>query len=147
MRMIRRFAVLAVAVVLVQPLVACNPQAAVKEPERLATLWNGYHAEVRLVVYDDLNANSKRRKVAYNTDVSVASDQVKALIQSLASNHAQPHCNESTPVYVLEITEVGQKRRYSSDNNHCKQGMTYAGYVPTQALAQLAEALSTSRAF
>ena len=92
------------------------------------------------------SANGDRRAV-FMVRVTLASDQVKALIQSLASNHAQPHCNESTPVYVLEITEVGQKRRYSSDNNHCAQNANYAGYVPTQAMAQLAHTLSKSQAY
>ena len=58
---------------------------------------------------------------------------------------AQPDPTQTGYGYIG--AEAGQKRRYSSDNNHCKQGMTYAGYVPTHALAQLAEALSRSRAF
>ena len=71
---------------------------------------------------------------------------VKAMIHGLAPNHGNLHCNESSPIYVLEITEAGKKRRYSSDNNHCSQNANYAGYVPTQAMAQLAHALSSSQA-
>ena len=130
-----------------QQLVACSSQVAANESERLASLWNGFHADVRLVVYDDLNANFNRRKVAYDTDLSVASDQVKAMVHGLAPNQAQPHCNESAPIYVLEITEAGTKRRFSSDNNHCAQNANYAGYVPTQAMAQLVHTLSKSQAY
>ena len=53
----RSLAVLAVTAVLGQQLVACSSQVSATESERLAALWNGFHAEVRLVVYDDLNAN------------------------------------------------------------------------------------------
>jgi hypothetical protein len=143
----RSLAVLAVTAVLGQQLVACSSQVSATESERLAALWNGFHAEVRLVVYDDLNANLNRRKVAYNTDLSQASDDVKAMIQGLAPNHTNLHCNESSPIYVLEITEAGSKRKYSSDNNHCKHGASYAGYVPTQAMAQLAQALGATQAY
>ena len=144
---VRSIVVLAAAVVLGQQLVACSSQVAANESERLASLWNGFHADVRLVVYDDLNANFNRRKVAYQTDMSVAGDDVKAMIHGLAPNHGNLHCNESSPIYVLEITEAGSKRRYSSDNNHCAQNANYAGYVPTQAMAQLAHALSKSQAY
>lgn len=147
MSKIRALAVLAIAAVLGQQLVACSSQVSANESERLATLWNGFHAEVRLVVYDDTNANFNRRKVAYDTDLSVASDEVKAMVHGLAPNQARPHCNESTPIYVLEITEAGRKRKYSSDNNHCQQGVSYAGYVPTDAMARLAQALSSGQAY
>ena len=59
--------------------VACSSQVSANETERLTALWNGFHADVRLVVYDDQNANLNRRKVAYNTDLSAASDKVKAI--------------------------------------------------------------------
>lgn len=143
---VRSTVVLAAVVVLGQQLVACNGQVAANGTERLASLWNGFHADVRLVVYDDRNANFKRRKVAYQTDLSVAADDVKAMIQGLKPSHGNLHCNEGSPIYVLEITEAGSKRRYSSDNNHCSQNAKYAGYVPTQAMAQLAHALSSSQA-
>ncbi|MDP3175672.1 MAG: hypothetical protein Q8M88_14665 [Phenylobacterium sp.] len=143
----RSFAVLAVTAVLGQQLVACSSQVSASESERLAALWNGFHADVRLVVYDDLNANLNRRKVAYNTDLSVASEDVKAMIQGLAPTRANLHCNENSTIYVLEITEAGNKRKYSSDNNHCQHGASYAGYVSTQAMAQLAHALSATQAY
>lgn len=144
---IRSIAVLGVSLVLGHQLVACSAQVSANESARLAALWNGFHADLRLVVYDDMNANFNRRKVAYSTDLSVASDEVKALIQGLAPTQSNLHCNENSPIYVLEITEAGNKRKYSSDNNHCAHGAAYAGYVPTPALAQLAQALSASLAY
>jgi len=144
---IRTLSTFAVAVLLGQQLVACSSQVSANETERLTALWNGFHADVRLVVYDDQNTNLNRRKVAYNTDLSAASDKVKSMIQDLTPNHANLHCNENSPIYVLEITEAGNKRKYSSDNNHCKHGASYAGYVPTQAMAQLAQALSATQAY
>lgn len=143
---VRSLAVLAFTLVLGQQLVACSAQVSANEPARLAALWNGFHADVRLVVYDDMNPNFNRRKVAYNTNLSVATEDVKSIIQRLAPNNGNLHCNESSPIYVLEITEAGNKRKYSSDNNHCKQGANYAGYVPAQALAQLAQVLSDTEA-
>ena len=86
-------------------------------------------------------------RIAFVGDLSQASDDVKAMIQGLAPNHSNLHCNESSPIYVLEITEAGSKRKYSSDNNHCAQNANYAGYVPTQAMAQLAHTLSKSQAY
>jgi hypothetical protein len=144
---IRTWVAVAVTVLLGQQLVGCSSQVSATEAERLAALWNGFHANVRLVVYDDQNANFNRRKVAYNTDLSVASDKVKSMIQGLAPNRANLHCNENSPIYVLEITEAGSKRKYSSDNNHCQHGARYAGYVSTQAMAQLAQAMSVTQAY
>lgn len=142
----RTVAVLGITCLLGQQLVACSSQVSASESERLAALWNGFHADVRLVVYDDLHPNLNRRKVAYRTDLSVAGEKVKSLIQGLSPDGVSLHCNEDSPIYVLEITEAGSKRRYSSDNNHCKQGTSYTGYVPTEAMAQLALAMSTPQA-
>lgn len=139
---IRTFAALAVMVFLGQQLVACSSQVSANESEKLSRLWHGFHADVRMVVYDDLNANLNRRKVAYHTDLSAASDDVKRLLKGLAPDHAQLHCNESSTIYVLEITEAATKRRFSSDNNHCKNGASYSAYVPAAAMAQLAQALA-----
>ena len=144
---VRSIVVLAATVLLGQQLVACSAQVSANESERLAALWNGFHADVRLVVYDDLNANFNRRKVAYQTDLSVAGNDVKAMIQGLAPSQNKLHCDTSRPVYVLEITEAGSKRKFSSDNNHCLQQASYAGYVPTEALAKLAQALSSTQAY
>lgn len=144
---VRSLAVLAVSLVLGQQLVACSGQVSANESARLASLWHGFHAEVRLVVYDDMNPNFNRRKVAYSTDLASAPDELKALVQGLAPNHSNLHCNEDSPIYVLEIIEAGNKRRFSSDNNHCNQGSSYAGYVPTQAMAQLAQALNSTLAY
>jgi hypothetical protein len=56
------------------------------------------------------------------------------------------HCDESSPIYVLEITEAGTKRRVSSDNNHCNSGARYSAYVPAAAMAKLAQALAAQQA-
>ncbi len=56
------------------------------------------------------------------------------------------HCNESSPIYVLEITEAGNKRKFNSDNNHCKNGARYTAYVPTRAMAQLAQVMGSAQA-
>jgi hypothetical protein len=134
MTKIRTFAVLAVTVLLGHQLVACSSQVSANESARLAALWNGFHAEVRLVVY-------------YNTDLSLASDEIKSIVKGLSPDNGNLHCNEATPIYVLEITEAGNKRKFSSDNNHCRQDAGYAGYVPAQAMAQLAQALSATQTY
>ncbi len=147
MSKIRTFAVLAVTVLLGHQLVACSSQVSANESARLAALWNGFHADVRLVVYDDINTNLNRRKIAYNTDLSLASEEIKSMVKGLSPDNVNLHCNEATPIYVLEITEAGNKRKFSSDNNHCRQDAGYAGYIPAQAMAQLAQALSATQAY
>ena len=132
---------LAVALVLGQQLVAGGVRATAPEADRLAVFWSGAQADIRLVVYDDMNANFNRRKVAYHAELSDAQPHHKALVQGLRFDAAQPHCDESTPIYVLEIHESGHKRSFSSDNNQCRQGAKYVGYVPAEQLAQLARAM------
>lgn len=145
MRKIRTFAALTLTVLLGQQLMACSAQVSANESEKLSGLWHGLHADVRMVVYDDLNTNLNRRKVAYHADLSSANDDVKHLLKGLAPDRANLHCDENSPIYVLEITEAGTKRRFSSDNNHCNNGVSYSAYAPAAAMAKLAQALAAQQ--
>ena len=147
MKKICTSAALAFSVLLTQQSVGFSSQVSANGSQPLASSPNQFQTKVRLVVYDDMNPNFNRRKVAYSTDLSVGDEKVKALIQGLAPSSANLHCNEKTVIYVLEITEAGHQRKYSSNNNHCNRAAAYTGYMPTEAMAELAQAMSISLAY
>lgn len=134
----------ALTLVLAQQLAGCSADVAASEAKLGDKLWNGYHADIRLVVYDDMNPNFNKRKIAYTEDLSAASDQIKAMVNGLAPTTSNLHCSQDSKVYVIEITEAGSKRRYASHNNACQGGVSYAGYIPTETLGHLAQALGQS---
>ena len=124
---------------------ACSSEVAASEAVRFNSVWHGYQADIRIIVYDDMNPCVSKRKFALHQDTALADDTLSDQLRALVPVSGPLHCAEDGKVYVLEVAEVGDKRRYSSSNNAC--GLTgYAGYLPTESLAQLARAFESRAA-
>lgn len=124
-------------------LAGCGGHVEASETRMAHGVWHGYHAQVRLVVYDLSQPQAPVRQ-AYALDVAQASQSVRTSLARLMPAASGIGCEPDQKVYVLEITEVGQKRRYSSQNNACDTGLRYAGYLPIAALDALAQAMSAN---
>lgn len=119
---------------------ACSPEVAASGTVRFNSVWHGYQANIRVIVYDDMNPNFNKRRFALHQDMALADETLSGQLRALVPVSGPLHCAEDGKVYVLEVAEAGDKRRYSSSNNAC--GLTgYAGYLPTESLARLARSL------